>query len=109
MYLSKYILKLIAKYPVLGHVVSPLVRLQNFIRCYWDVLIPIVLLLVLLVTLLGNASASEIEYDTWETDSPPVCWVTIDEDGYETSIDLCTGHSFDCTPYVNESGDEVCR
>ena len=67
------------------------------------------LVMACLCVILTKSSVGASEVDTWDADSPPVCWVTVDGDGYETSIDLCTGHTFDCTPYVDDVGNDVCR
>ena len=109
MYLSKYILKLIAKYPVLGHVVCPFVRLQNLIKGYWDVLIPIVLLLVLLATLLNPVNAhtvvDSIDHNGDYVVYDETCYVDV---GEHVTINLCSLNIKNCEPNPNGDGSLRC-
>ena len=77
--------------------------MRNFIKRYWDALIPIVLLLALFAALLTTVNASEVEYDNWELEYDTWEYDLLEAEIREAEIlesDTC---------YVNDSGYEVCH
>ena len=80
--------------------------MRNFIKRYWDALIPIVLLLALFAALLTTVNACECEYDNWELE-----YDTWEYDLLETEVreaEILESSQPVCCVTINDTGDEVC-